>query len=105
MKKLEFLSLEPSSTPHPDKDKILVFMRQSPKTAVAPGIPKDWLTGEHIPCGMIAYEACDYYWTSMDAWHFETYNFQLPDDFVEIALTHYLDHMRSRLRKRKDERK
>ena len=81
MKKLEFLSLEPSQTPHPGKDKILVFMKHSPVKSVAPGIPKDRLTGEHIPCEMISYSAFDYYWTSMDIWHFETYNFQLPDDF------------------------
>ena len=101
MKKLEFMSLEPSSISHPDKEKILVFMKQSPITAVAPGIPKDRLTGESIPCGMIAHEAFDYYWTSMDTWHFETYNFSLPDDFVAIAKDHYLDHIRNRLIQRK----
>ena len=94
MKKLEFLSLEPSQTPHPGKDKILVFMKHSPVKSVAPGIPKDRLTGEHIPCEMISYSAFDYYWTSMDIWHFETYNFQLPDDFAAIAEEHYLDHIR-----------
>ena len=31
----------------------------SPAIAIAPGIPKDRLTGEHIPCEMIAYEALD----------------------------------------------
>ena len=92
LKKLEFLSLVPSQTPHPDKDKILVFMKQSPIAAIAPGIPKDRLTGEHIPCEMIAYEAFDYCWTSMDTWHYETYNFRLPEDFIAIAKEHYLDH-------------
>ena len=29
-------------------------------------------------------------------WHFETYNFELPDDFVIIAKEHYLDHVRER---------
>ena len=96
MKKLEFVSLEPSTVPHPDKDKILVFMKHGFMAAVAPGIPTDILTGEHIPCEIIAYEACGYTWTSMDAWHFETYNFQLPDDFIEIAQDHYLDHIRTR---------
>ena len=101
VKKLEFLSLVPSQTPHPDKDKILVFMKQSPVAAIAPGIPTDRLTGEHIPCGLIAYEAFDYCWTSMDAWNFENYNFPLPDDFIEIASKHYLDHIRNRLMERK----
>lgn len=101
MRKLEFLSLEPSKIPHPEKDKILVFMKQSPMISAAPGIPKDRLTGEHIPCEMIIYSACDYYWTSMDIWHFETYNFHLPDDYVAIAEEHYLDHARIRLEKRK----
>lgn len=100
MQRLEFLSLEPSSTPHPDKERILVFMKQSTVTAAAPGIPKDLLTGARIPCEMIAYEACGYYWTSMDTWHFENYNFPLPDDFIAVAKNHYLDHIRSRLKNR-----
>ena len=66
MKKLEFISLEPSKDPIPDKEKVLVFMKQSPIIAVAPGIPKDRLTGEPIPCEMIAHETFDYHWTSMD---------------------------------------
>ncbi len=93
MKILEFVSLEPSSTPHPDKAKILVFMKHSPVKAVAPGIPKDRLTADRIPCEMICYEALGYIWTSMDTWHFEKYNFKLPDDFIEIAIEHYLDRL------------
>ena len=96
MKRLFFNSTVPTEVPYPDKDKILVFMKHGANQAAVPGIPRDMLTGETIPCEMIAYEECGYIWTSADTWHFETYNFELPDDFVIIAKEHYLDHVRER---------
>lgn len=93
MTKLEFLSLTPSLVPHQDKDKILVFMKHGHVMSVSPGVSKDWLTGEHIPCELEAYEACGFCWTSLDTWHFETYNFPLPDDFAKTAKDHWLDHL------------
>jgi len=94
LKKLEFLSMKPSAIPHSDKDIILVFMKHGNAGAASPGIPKDYLTGDPIPCEMLVYEAEGYSWTSMDVWHFETYNFQRPEDYVEAAKEHYLDHLR-----------
>ena len=96
MTNLKFLSLIPSSVPHQEKDKILVFMKHGHVFSVSPGVAKDWLTGEHIPYGLEAYEACGFCWTSLDIWHFETYNFPLPDDFIETAKRHWLDHLHSR---------
>ncbi len=93
MKKLEFLSLSPSSIPHQDKDKILVFMKHGHIFSASPGVAKNWLTGEHIPCELEAYEACGFCWTSLDIWHFETYNLSLPADFIETAKEHWLDHL------------
>ena len=93
MKVLKFQSLVPADSPHPDKDKILLYMRHGTLTAAAPGIPKDWITQEHIPCEIVCYEADGFMWTSMDIWHFETYDPPLPDDFVEVAREHYLDHL------------
>ncbi len=101
-KVLKFQSLIPSDVPHPDKSKIIIYMRHGKKTAAAPGIPKDWLTGEHIPCGMICYEADGYLWTSMDLWHFDKYNFPLPDEFAEMAKPHYLNHISQRQEQRKE---
>lgn len=71
-------------------------MRHGVVVAAAPGIPKDWLTGEQIGCEMITYAAFDFYWTSIDAWHFATYNLQLPEDFIAVAREHHLDHIRRR---------
>lgn len=93
MTNLKFLSLIPSLVPHQEKDKILVFMKHGHVFSASPGVAKDWLTGEHIPCGIEAYEACGFCWTSLDIWHFETYNFPLPEDFVEAAKGHWLDHL------------
>ena len=88
--------MTPSLVSHQDKDKILVFMKHGHVKSVSPGIAKDWLTGERIPCELVAYEACGFLWTSLDIWHFETYNFPLPDDFVETAKGHWLDHLNNR---------
>ena len=96
MTKLKFLSLIPSSTPHQDKDKILVFMKHGHVRSVSPGIAKDCLTGDDLPCELEAYEARGFCWTSVDIWHFERYNFPLPDDFIETAKEHWLDHLYNR---------
>lgn len=100
VKILKFESLEPSDEPHPDKDKIILFMRHGRMTAVAPGIPTDWITGKPIPCDMISYRGFGWYWTTMDIWHFETYNLELPRDFIEIAREHCLDHWKTKLHAR-----
>ena len=96
MKQLIFESMAPSNAPDPGKDKILLFMRHSPVKAASPGIAKDWLTGESIPCEICVYEACGYWWTSVDVWHYDAYNFRLPDEYVAIAREHYLDHLKRR---------
>lgn len=59
MKELESVTLAPSQTPHPDIEKILIFMKHSPAAAIAPGFQKDEVTGERIPYEMIAYDAFD----------------------------------------------
>lgn len=102
MKKiLEFVSEVPSQIPHPDKDKILLFMKHGRVGAVAAGFARDMLTGELIPGGWCMLEACGYIWSSKDVWHFEQYNFTLPEDFILLAREHCLDHLYERLAERK----
>ena len=97
--KLEFESLVPSDIINPDKEKVLCFMRHGIIRAAAPGIAKNYLTGESIPVEICGYERCGYYWTSVDIWHFETYNFPLPAEFLRIAKDHYLDHLKEKKQK------
>ena len=100
-KQLQFESLVPSETPEPGKDRILLFMRHGKVITAASGIAKDWLTGESIPCEICVREACGYYWTSVDTWHYDTYNFRVPTDFTVVAKEHYLDHLRRRANQKK----
>ena len=94
MRTLYFNSEIPCVIEHPDKAKILVFMRHGEMMAASPSAPKDRITGESIPVDEVIYASEGYTWTSVDTWYFDTYNFQLPDDFIQIALEHYLDHLR-----------
>ena len=68
--------------PIPEKEMVLSFMRKAKVVSVAPMMYRDKETGERA---IEAYcqQAGKYGWTSETLYHFERYNYPLPEDFIE----------------------
>ncbi|MCH5299014.1 MAG: hypothetical protein J1E96_04540 [Ruminococcus sp.] len=72
-----------SDVPHPDKEKILVFMKSADVKGVSPAILTDVISGERIKGELCFLASGNYNWRSDITYYFEKYNLKLPDDFVE----------------------
>lgn len=75
-----------TAVPIEGKDKVLNYLKSGSVIAVAPGIPKDVLTGQKIPGDMTLQSDGEFEWRSEIAYYFDKYNLKLPDEFIEIAI-------------------
>ena len=75
-----------SEKPVNGKDTVLRHLENAPVIAAASGIMRDEISGELIPSQMLMHCDGDYRWRSDLIHYFKTYNFILPQDFIDHAL-------------------
>lgn len=87
MKELFFESTKKADSAPPYKGQILFYLRCGAPLACAPMSYRDRETGQKM---IEAYVLTDgaYFWTSDIIYHFEKYNYLLPDEFVAHVLKH-----------------
>ena len=71
--------------PMQQKSRILQFMKSAKVMAVAPMMYKDRETGKSA-IEAFYQQSGDYCWSSDTLYHFEHYNYSLPQDFIEYVL-------------------
>lgn len=70
----------------PGKEKLLRYLKSFKPDCAAGMILKDEITGEEVgPC-VEGYEDGVYYWDTREIYHFEKYNMELKNDFVEYVM-------------------
>lgn len=74
------------NTPHPDKGKIVWYMKKAPVVAYACGIARDVMTREYIHSPWSLQSDGEYEWDSYVWYYVEKYDYPLPADFVEKIL-------------------
>jgi len=76
-----------SDEPISNKDAVLRYLKSAPVTAAAPGMMEDKITGKHIKGEMLMHSDGEYTWRSDLIHYVDKYNFQLPPDFIERAIS------------------
>ena len=75
-----------SEMPHPEKQRIVNYLRSGRKIAAAAGSFKDALTGSVIPTEALVFTDGTYVWQSDLTYYVEKYNLTLPGQFVKHIL-------------------
>lgn len=71
----------------PEKDKILKYLKSFSPDCAAGMCLVDEITGEEVGIGVEGYEDGVYYWDTREIYHFEKYNMELQNDFLEYVLS------------------
>lgn len=75
-----------ADVPHPNKEKILAFMRGFPHSAFTSQPVFDVFTGEEVGAADNQITDGVYIWYESWVYHFEKYNLKLNDDFIQYVL-------------------
>ena len=67
------------------KEKILKYLNSFEADCAAGMSLRDEITGEYVDSGVSGYEDGQYYWDTREIYHFEKYNMELNEDFVEYV--------------------
>lgn len=69
------------------KTKVLNYLKNGNKGAIAPGKMTDVISGEVIDGELCCYSDGKYGWRSDLIYYFEKYNIELPEDFVNMVVS------------------
>lgn len=75
-----------SPVPHPEKEKIVAFMKSGEHFAHAPMEVWDITTGETVDIPMQSFKSDELFWTNMDTYNFERHDMELSQEFIESAM-------------------
>lgn len=68
------------------KDKILKYLKSFEPFCAAGMSLRDEITREMINSGVNGYEDGEFVWDTREIYHFEKYNLQLEDDFIQYVM-------------------
>ena len=72
--------------PHPQKGKILAYLKSRKASAVSPGFYRDVIDNKTIINSPKCYTDGTYLWRSDTIYYFEKYNLRLNQDFIDHVM-------------------
>lgn len=69
-----------------EKKKILQYLKSFEPDCAAGMLLVDEITGEETSNGVMGYEDGMYYWDTREIYHFEKYDMELQNDFIEYVM-------------------
>lgn len=75
-----------SNYPIDKKEHILKYLKSFDPDSAAGMSLIDEITGEPVGSGVNGYEDSEFFWDSREIYHFENYNLELNQDFIEHVL-------------------
>lgn len=76
-----------SSTPIPEKEKILDYLKRTPKDGVRCSTLNDFVTKELLTPAVWTHSDGEYNWDDEEIYHFEKYNMKLNQEFIDKVLS------------------